>query len=122
MDPPPHSRSARELLLDRGDETRVLRSDQGTEARHHLAVGRDEELLEVPLDVAGLTVGIGLLGQYVVERMAPFAVDLDLLEHRERDPVARRTELRDLLGAARLLLSELVAGEPEDRESLGSEL
>ena len=46
-------------------------------------LGRDEELLEVPLDVAGVALRVGLGGQLVVDGVAPVAVDVDLLEQRE---------------------------------------
>ena len=54
--------------------------------------GRHEELLEVPLDVAGLAVGVGGGGQLGVERMAVVAVDLDLLGQREGHAVGGRAE------------------------------
>ncbi len=82
----------------------------------HLARGRDEELLEVPLDVAGLALGVGMGHQLLVERVAILAVDLDLLEHREGHAVGRRAEGGDLLGTARLLGPELVAGEAKHAE------
>ena len=53
-----------------------------------------------------------------VDRVPAGAVHLDLLEHRERDAVRRRTERLDLLGASGLLPTELVAGKAEDAESL----
>src|ERR1043166_1891657 len=45
-------------------------------------------------------------------------VHIDLRKHRKRHAVIRLTELADLLGAARLLLAELVAGETQHREAL----
>jgi hypothetical protein len=45
------------------------------------------------------------------------AVDFDLLVQRKADAVVDRAELLDLLGRPRFLLEELVAGEPEHRES-----
>ena len=57
-----------------------------------------QELLEVPLDVAGLAVGVGHRGELLVERVAALAVDLDLLDHGERDAVRGRAEGGDLLG------------------------
>ena len=41
--------------------------------------GGDQELLEVPADVAGVAVGVGDVGQLGVERVPAVAVDLDLL-------------------------------------------
>ena len=40
-----------------------------TEPIDHLATGCEQELLEVPLDVARLAVGVGGLGQLGVQRM-----------------------------------------------------
>src|SRR5262249_62220569 len=51
-----------------------------------------------------------------------WTVDLDLLEHREGDPVVHRAELLDLFRAAGLLLPELIAGEADDREAAFAEL
>jgi hypothetical protein len=50
--------------------------------------------------------------------VAAFAVHLDLLEQRERDPIGGGAELLNLLGRTGLLSQELVAREAEDRESL----
>jgi hypothetical protein len=78
--------------------------------------GADQELLKVPLDVAGLAGRVGHGGQLGIERVPARAVDLDLLEHREADPVVDRAELTDLFRGAGLLPAELVAGEANDRE------
>ena len=48
--------------------------------------------------------------------MATVAVHLELRSERERDPVGRVAELRDLVRGARLLLEELVARHAEHRE------
>src|SRR5579863_5699341 len=90
--------------LERTDEARVLGLDPGAETRHDVTFGRDQELLEVPLDVAGGPLGVGLGGQLVVEGVTAGPVDLDLLEQREGDSVVDRAELGDLVGRARLLL------------------
>ena len=68
-----------------------------------------------------VALGVGQRGQLGVDRVPVRAVDLDLLEHRERDAVGGRAELGDLLGAARLLPAELVAGEADDGEAAVSE-
>src|SRR5690606_15239372 len=109
--------SGREGLLDGGDDLVRLRLDLGREARRDRAVGRDQELLEVPADVAGVAAGVGRADQAPVERVAPLAVDLDLLGHREGDTVGGRAELGDLLRGAGLLAHELVAWHPEDGEA-----
>ena len=51
-------------------------------------------------------------------RVTALAVDVDLLEHRERDAVGARAERGDLLRRARLLTTELVAREAEHGEAL----
>src|SRR5215471_682786 len=56
-----------------------------------------------------------------VDRMPPRAVDLDLLEERERHAVVHRAELADLLGRAGLLPAELVAGKADHREPTAGE-
>src|SRR5438128_2592002 len=53
----------------------------------HLTVGRDQKLLEVPLNVARLTIGIDRLGQLGIQRVAVVAVYVGLLQQRERHPV-----------------------------------
>ena len=110
------------LSSGRADSTALTRPsssgvDHRAEARD-LAPGGDEELLEVPLDVAVAAVGVGHGGELGVERVAPVAVHLDLLGQRERDAVGGGAERGDLLGAARLLSAELVARHAEDREAL----
>ena len=82
-------------------------------------VGGDEELLEVPADVAAVALGVGDLGELGVDRVPVVAVDVDLLHQRERDAVGGRAERLDLLGDARLLAAELVAREADDREAPG---
>src|SRR5215469_8420788 len=106
----------RQVGLDGVNELGRLRCRQRTEARDHCAVGPHQELLEVPLDVSGLTLSIGSHRQLVIDRVPAWPVDLDLLEHRETDPVCRRAELGDLLSAAGLLTAELVAREAHDGE------
>src|SRR2546421_5494848 len=110
--------AAVELLLYRGNQRRVLGRGQGPEAADDLAVAGDEELLEVPLDVAGLALVVGVRRELLVQRVAALPVHLDLLEERERDAVARLAERGDLVRAAGLLGAELVAREPEDGKAL----
>src|SRR5690606_11745275 len=59
--------SGREGLLDGGDDLVRLRLDLGREAHRDRAVGRDQELLEVPADVAGVAAGVGRADQAPVE-------------------------------------------------------
>ena len=78
----------------------------------------DDELLEVPCDLAGpLGLG-GLLGQVLVERSRLGTVDIDLGEHVKSDTVAVRTEGADLLGGTRFLVIELVTRESGNGQAL----
>src|SRR5258706_5968840 len=106
----------RQARLDRADELGGLRFGQRPEPAQHLAVAPDQELLEVPLNVAGLAVGVGDLGQLRIQGVPTWPVDVNLGEQRERDPVVHRAELADLLRRAGLLLAELVAREPGHSE------
>src|SRR5262249_34479047 len=65
-----------------------------------------------PLNVAGLAVGIGDLGQFRIQPMPAGPVDVDLGEQGEGDAVIHGAELSDLLRRSGLLLAELVAWEP----------
>ena len=49
---------------------RVVGGRSGAKARDDVAVPSDEELLEVPGDVARLALGVGDLGELGVERVA----------------------------------------------------
>ena len=124
------------LLLDVGDLF------CGLETGDHLTFLVDEEFGEVPLDVrlllvVGISLGkhvvedVGdgvlhipagkafLLLQELIERVCIVAVDLDLLETGELCAEVQFAELVNALICARCLLSELVAGEIENLESLG---
>jgi PII-like signaling protein len=105
-------------------------------ALDHGAVGPDQELGEVPLDLVG-AVGVrpdlgdglveaavgraevtGRLGpQVLVKRVRVGAVDVDLGQHREGDVVGGLAEVLDLGVGARLLLPELIAGEADDLQA-----
>lgn len=60
--------------------------------------------------------GVQEVDDFTIERVAVLAVDLDLLRHREGDTVCRRTELGNLLGAARLLAHELIGWYADHRK------
>src|SRR4051794_6482747 len=108
--------SAGQGLLDGLDELGRLGVDHRAEA-DRLTARRDEELLEVPADVARVPVGrVRRVDELLVERVATVAVHLDLLGHREGDAVRRRAERLDLVRGAGLLLAELVAGDAEHAE------
>src|SRR5262249_30426305 len=106
-----------QAVLDRRDHRRIIRRGPRAEARHRLAIGRHHELLEVPLHVARLALGVGDRGEDLVDRVALVAVDVDLLHHREGDAVGRAAEGLDLLGGAGLLVTELVAREADHLEA-----
>src|SRR6476469_8231100 len=57
------TRSARERLLDRVDHLGSLREHERREAGDDAAVATDEELLEVPADVARVALGVSGLGE-----------------------------------------------------------
>jgi hypothetical protein len=58
----------------------------------------------------------------LVERRRVLAVDVDLGEQRKGDAIVDLAKRLDLLFAARFLLTELVAGEAQNLESLAVQL
>ena len=92
-----------------------FRGSLGIKALDDLAILADEELVEVPLDVTGERRIFAR--EYLVERVAVRAVDLDLVEQRESHAVLAGAELLDLLIRARFLGAELVAGETGDDQT-----
>src|SRR5580704_10620892 len=111
--PRPPRRLPRQVRLNRGDQVRVLGVGAGPEPRDDRPVRADQELLEVPLDVPGFAVRVGHRGEFLIHRMPPWPVDLDLLEQGEAHPVRGRAELLDLPGGSGLLAAKLVAGETD---------
>src|SRR5699024_234833 len=109
-------RSDRQDVLDGLGQLRRAGLDLGAKAGDHLTLRVQHELLEVPLHVAGLAVGVGGFGQLGVQRVSVLAVDVDLGRQRARDPVLAAGGLLDLLLVARLLPHELVGREAEDEE------
>jgi len=85
------------------------------------AVGRDEELLEVPLHVACRALSVRLGRQLCVDGITVVPVDVDLGRHREGDAVGGRAEGCDLLRGPRLLAAELVGREAQHGETLALE-
>jgi len=63
-----------------------------------------------------------LLLEPAIEGVGPGAVDLAFGHQGEADRVVERAEAGDLLGIARLLMAELIAGKAQDLEALGAEL
>src|SRR6267143_825357 len=97
-------------------ETAVLGLGLRWVALQNPAVAADEELLEVPADVAGDAAV--LRGEEVVERVAVGAVHLELRAQREAHLVVGAAEGGDLRLAAGFLRGELVAWEPHHGEVL----
>src|SRR5260221_13193098 len=121
--PVPPAPLDRQAGLYRGDELRGLGVRARPEPPEDCPVGADQELPEVPLDGAGLTLGVGHRGQLSVDGMPARAVDLDLLEQREGPAVVHRAELADLVSGAGLLAAELVTGKANHLEpAIGEEL
>src|SRR5258707_2149163 len=92
-----------EVLLDGGEDLGIVGDGTRAEPGRYRAVRADQELLEVPLDVAGRALGVRDGRQLVVDEVPANAVDLDLLEQRERHAVGSRAELGDLLRCPGLL-------------------
>ena len=69
------------------------------------------------MDVAGLPVGVGGRGELVVERVPVLPLTSVLASSGKVHAVGDGAELLDLLGGARLLADELVAGDAEDGEA-----
>src|SRR5580698_9378030 len=91
--------------------------DLGLKASKHAAVLPDEELVEVPFDVAGkLRVGLGA-GEERKEWVDARTLDLDLREHVEFHVEPSRAKVLDLLVRSWLLRAELVCGESEHGEA-----
>ena len=84
-----------------------------------LAVGVDEELMEVPLNVLVVHDGRAdvRLAHPLPSGISAAAVDLGLLDDGEGDAVLR-LELDDVRRAARLLVQELVARVGEDLKAV----
>ncbi len=110
-------RSSGQRSLDGVHDGGILRLHLGPETRDDLAGARDEELLEVPGDVARSAVGIGCRRQLLINGMTVVPVHVDLLEEREAHPIRGGAELLDLLWCSRLLSHELVAREANNGES-----
>lgn len=106
------------LLLELGNNVLLERLRLGGRgpAALDLTVTTDKELLKVPLDELHAEEAGSLALEPLVERGSAVAVDLDLLHDGEADTVVDLAEVLDLVIAAGLLGTKLVAGEAEDRE------
>src|SRR5688572_6591880 len=94
---PRASNSTGQSLLDRTHDLVVLGLDERREASDDFTVAADEELLEVPPDVAGVAFAVGDRGELLIQLVAIVAVHFDLLRERERHAVARAAERLDLV-------------------------
>src|SRR5580704_8880129 len=73
----------------------------------------DQELGEVPLDRFRPQYSGKSALEIFIQGMGVRAIDLDLGEHGETNPVRQRAEILDLGLGARFLMAELIAGEPQ---------
>lgn len=82
----------------------------------------DDELRKVPGDQFCLSLvfqpQLTLGAEEAVDRVGVLPVDVDFGEHRELDIVGAVSPFLDFSLSARLLASELVAGEGQDLEAL----
>ena len=69
----------------------------------------NEELGEIPFDRLGAEQPLGISLELRIKWVRVIAVDFDLREHREAHVILRGAKLPNLLGIARLLMTELVA-------------
>ena len=91
------------------DEGGVVWGGAGFEAGEGVAVAADEELAEVPFDVAGE--GAGFAGELLVEGVLFLAFDVEFVEEGEADLVLGGAELLDFAVGAGFLGAEVVGGE-----------
>src|SRR5262245_35548020 len=99
----------RERRFDRFNDLRRVRLGLRLEAFEDFSVLTDQEFAEVPFDVARERRVFAR--QCRIQRVLFGSLDMELGEQRKGDVVLLRTELFDLLGSARLLRSEVVAGK-----------
>lgn len=86
---------------------------------HHLPIGTDQELLEIPLYPLHPHQPGDLLLHPLKHRLRLVAVHVRLPQDGEGDAVVELAELLDRVVVAGVLLHELVAGEAEDDEAVG---
>src|SRR5256886_3618376 len=86
-------RAGLEERLDRLDDSRIFWDDLRTKAPCDASIAPDEELLEIPTHVAGLTGVVGGLAENGVQGVLVCSSDVQLCEERERDAVVDAAEL-----------------------------
>src|SRR3990167_2277620 len=103
-------------LFDRLDQARVIWRGARREARQYTAIVTDEELLEIPGDI---TWKLGALAcQQTIQRMAVRPIHLKLAAQREGHAIVETAERANGVLAVGLLLSKLIARQPEHAEAL----
>src|SRR5690242_3033714 len=60
-------RKLRQYRFDGGDHIRILRFGARTETADDLTVAIDQELFEIPLNIAGVAFGIGGLHEFAIQ-------------------------------------------------------
>src|SRR5438105_265761 len=96
--PRSRGKSLLQCRLDRFDDFRIIRLGSRLESTDHVAFLINNELREVPGDLALV---VRLLGQIGVQRIDAIPLDDDLRHHRERHAVFALAELLNLLVRAR---------------------
>ena len=107
-----------QLLADDFDDLGSVRLNAGSESGHHLAMATNEEFLKIPGDVARAFGFRDERCQMFVKGVGALAIDFDFFKQVKRHVVIGRAELANVVGRARFLLSELVAGKSEYCETL----
>src|SRR4051812_15093919 len=82
----------------------------------HLARSIHQEFGEIPFDRGAEQTG-SRIRQIPEQRMRVVTVDVDFCKHRKGYGIVARSELLDLGRIAGLLITELIAGESEHRET-----
>ena len=89
-----------------------LRGRDRCKTLKRFSVASDQKLSEVPFDPPAQSAGQFIL-KVTEHRVRCFAVNLHFPEHRKAHTVVDVASLRDFIGAAGFLFTELVAGETQ---------
>src|SRR6201996_313416 len=101
--------------IDRLVELGRFGRGQAAEPGLQLAIRTDQIFVEIP---ARPRQPAAFRGQPLEQRMGGAALDVDLLGHGKIDPVIDLAERGDVVGLARLLAAELVAGHADDHQPI----
>src|SRR6266481_8659224 len=107
----------RQSLLDRASNLRRIRRHGRLEARDDLTLRPDQELREVPLNVAASLRIRGLVRQILVKRRLVVALHRNLRHHRELHVVLGLAERFDFLIRSWLLGAKIVGWNADDHEA-----